>query len=195
MKNYKFCLNNYSMKHIFLILLFVFFMSSLTACYEKPEFPNAPSISFDKIEKFTVQDAATLATKDSVILTVSFQDGDGDLGLAVGDTLAPYQFFNEDGSINFNYTNHKVKVFIQQGETFVPFELPDAELGYDGRFQPLFEEGKSNPLEGTLSRRLNFSHNTFAPNTVMKFEVQIMDRALNLSNVIETDTVVIRATP
>jgi len=182
------------MKNTLIILLFGL-LSSLSACYEKPDFPNAPTITFDKIEKFTVQDAATLATKDSIIISINFQDGDGDLGLAIGDTLSPYQFFNDDGSINFNYTNHKVSVFIQEGETFVPFILPNAELGYDGRFQPLFEEGKSNPLEGTLRRRLNFSHNNFAPNTVMKFEVQIMDRALNLSNVVETDTVVIRASP
>jgi len=174
------------------ISLFLF----LGACYEKPDFPLAPSISVDEnsLSKITEEDPNTLSMQDVITISINFRDGDGDLGLDEEDIVSPslFQEFNQDGTFNENSRNYKLKVFFKQGENFVPFPLPDPILGFNGRFQRLNEVDKATPLEGVLNHEVIFRHNVIAPNTLLKFEVQIMDRALNLSNVTETDTIRVR---
>ncbi|NJO02814.1 MAG: hypothetical protein HC880_15040 [Bacteroidia bacterium] len=79
------------------------------------------------------------------------------------------------------------------------FVGPDEELGagFSGRFEPLFEDDKPNPIEGTISAKLDFLHDPegeLEPNTILFFRVQIQDRDLNLSNEVATDTILIRET-
>ena len=63
--------------------------SLLLGCYDAPYFPEEPSISFNQIEFVEVDGAA-----DSLILTFNFEDGDGDLGLAIDEVYPPYHIFN-----------------------------------------------------------------------------------------------------
>ena len=58
-------------------------------CYDAPYFPEEPAISFNQIEFVEVDGAA-----DSLILTFNFEDGDGDLGLAIDEVYPPYHIFN-----------------------------------------------------------------------------------------------------
>lgn len=175
----------------FFILAFIFFIavSVATSCYQKPEFANAPMISNPVLTSSVIVDC-TLVKSDIVRIKVDFQDGDGDLGLNASDNQAP---FNEPraGETNFYYTNYKLKVFRQQGTTFVPFTLPDPNLTYDQRFPRLGEPNRVSPIQGTLSNRVAFVQTGLAPNTVIKFRIQVIDRALNTSNEIETDTITI----
>ena len=61
----------------------------LLGCYDAPYFPEEPAISFNQIEFVEVDGAA-----DSLILTFNFEDGDGDLGLAIDEVYPPYHIFN-----------------------------------------------------------------------------------------------------
>lgn len=65
----------------------MFFMS---ACFETEEFPNTPQISFQDV-RFVDTDAL-----DSLVLSFTFQDGDGDIGLtnSFDDLATPYQIFD-----------------------------------------------------------------------------------------------------
>ncbi len=71
------------------------------ACYTPPEFPVEPSISFNTI---AFKKGATQFDPDTLILTINFRDGDGDLGLQSQgpDTGEPYNalwyFTKNDGS-------------------------------------------------------------------------------------------------
>jgi len=51
---------------------------ALNACFKAPEFPITPEITFNDI---VFKDVSGLATADTLILTINFKDGDGDLGL------------------------------------------------------------------------------------------------------------------
>ena len=62
---------------------------SLLGCYDAPYLSDEPAISFNLIE-FVVVDGAA----DSLILTFNFEDGDGDLGLAIDEVYPPYHTFN-----------------------------------------------------------------------------------------------------
>ena len=52
----------------------------MSACLKTEEFPKEPHIDFKSYTRSTDYDK----------LTISFTDGDGDIGLDQGDTLAPY---------------------------------------------------------------------------------------------------------
>jgi hypothetical protein len=59
-------------------ILFCFLMSTISACFEAPDFDIVPTISFKKIE---FKEVPGTGTSDSLILYLDFKDGDGDLGL------------------------------------------------------------------------------------------------------------------
>jgi hypothetical protein len=72
-----------------------------TSCYQAPEFANEPEISFNNI---VFSKGSGELEPDSLILTINFKDGDGDLGLRSegADTREPYNdlwyFIKEDGT-------------------------------------------------------------------------------------------------
>lgn len=157
-------------------LLIIFFASS---CLVEPKYPSEPSIKFNSVNLYY---DPSIDIKDSIGISIDFQDGDGDLGLNKEDTVGNPDFFNF-------YINILVKN--ESGE-FEEFEIPDG-LVLHGRFPRLDESGKAKPLEGTITYYQNMSagfHGTFSEKTI-KFKVKIIDRALNESNVIETDSLLI----
>lgn len=76
---------------IFCITIFV------TSCFDPPEFPTVPEISFKDIEFYDNDNSV----KDSLVLYIDFKDGDGDLGLSQMQNDSPYHavnYFLENGS-------------------------------------------------------------------------------------------------
>ena len=65
-------------KYLSGIIIAILIMVIISACFKAPEFANEPSISFNSI---IFKKGATDLDPDSLIVTVNFQDGDGDLGL------------------------------------------------------------------------------------------------------------------
>lgn len=109
--------------------LFIFFvsLSLLYGCFSPPEFPNEPIINFEDIG-FVRGDQVTL---DSLILTIYFTDGDGDLGLSPNEISPPYNdlfaFNRDDGSGRFiTYTER----FTPPWDTLPAYEFPYNCLNY-----------------------------------------------------------------
>lgn len=188
------------------IISFIFLAGLSTGCFDQPSFPVEPFIEFEEIfiTERVVQPGG--GRQDRLTIRIKFQDGDGDLGLEEfervdEDTLIlsnglPYPFQQNipqpnDGFVtNAFFSNYFVDVLRQEGETFVPVEFPSPLLTFTGGFQQLFEEGaEEGPLEGTIDYRIIITPFTFQESDLLKFRIQIADRALNLSNVIETDTI------
>ena len=71
------------MNRLLIVIIYLF----LSNCLPKEEFSNIPSISFDKIEYVK---SSNNINQDSINLTISFTDGDGDLGLSNDDINFPY---------------------------------------------------------------------------------------------------------
>jgi hypothetical protein len=67
------------------------------SCFDPPEFPNVPEIAFDKIEFYDG------AETDSLVLYITFKDGDGNLGLSGQDLLHISAPFN---NLTFYQTNN-----------------------------------------------------------------------------------------
>ncbi|MFT5886678.1 MAG: hypothetical protein ACI9IP_003146 [Arcticibacterium sp.] len=163
------------------IAVFLGILVVMSSCFKEPDFSFTPEISFDSINSVVRLDPFIGATKDSVIITIKFKDGDGDLGVNLGED----QIDTVGGKTDFNYllTN-----FRKVNGSFLKFESSEVSSGY---FPKLLYEEKPGAIEGKLNYSYDFIH-AFTPKLdTLKFEVQIKDRAGNFSNVIETDEIVL----
>jgi len=69
-------------------LLLFLIMALVTSCFNEPKFSIIPSIEFGSL---VYKPAANSQSLDSLILTISFKDGDGDLGLDSTDKYSPFE--------------------------------------------------------------------------------------------------------
>ncbi|GAB3638575.1 hypothetical protein GCM10027422_41650 [Hymenobacter arcticus] len=169
----------------------------LSSCLKAPEYPTTPSISFNRVEVRRTNFANPQQQPiDSMFITINFQDGDGDLGLTEAESkVAPYAF---PSLFNNNYFIEPVVKDPKSGKFFTPIDpatgKPLLMGSYNGRFDhpSTLTDGKAAPLKGTLTRTIGFGYgDVFTAGQVVRFDVSIADRALHLSNVIRTDSIVI----
>ncbi|NOT76782.1 MAG: hypothetical protein HOP08_17795 [Cyclobacteriaceae bacterium] len=69
------------------LILFMVVAVLMGSCFDPPEYSNTPVISYVKT---VYKDASNPSLNDSLIVSVTFKDGNGDLGLNDPDTLDPY---------------------------------------------------------------------------------------------------------
>jgi hypothetical protein len=140
------------------------------ACLGKPQYSKEPHIeyvSFEKINNGTDID-------DEGILTISYTDGDGDLG----------NLNEKDSAVNY-FIIYQEK---QNGIYITPAELIDNLNASLPRF--VFSDKKQS-IDGTIERRLNFN-NFFSTFDTIRFECWLVDRAKNESNHIFTPEIVVQ---
>jgi len=164
----------------------------MLACTSEPDFSYVPSISFNSIQLLTTEKQGLLgiSKKDSVIITVDFQDGDGDLGFTP-EELAKLKKTTGDSLQTFI-----VDVLVSKNGKFVKSN-PKEKFG--GNVPIRFKQGsKAGPIEGTIDYSALFEYNVFqgiplltGKRDTVKFEIQIKDRALNASNKVETTPIII----
>jgi len=80
--------------------IFTFFIL-LSGCFSPPEFSNIPNIDYESVvfKRGTV--TAGVST-DTLILSINFRDGDGDIGLAADETDPPFhstEYFIENNGV------------------------------------------------------------------------------------------------
>lgn len=169
-----------SIKHMKAFIFFVLISLGLSSCFKDPSFDFKPNISFKSIKKFNVLDQILGAKKDSIVISINFKDGDGDLGLN-SEEIAK--------AANLQQFNYVVKPFrISKGKT-TAFEPKEPYSGFFLRFK---NDDKKEPLEGTLGYKIDVftAFWPFKKDTV-KYEIYIRDRAGNISNTIETTPIII----
>lgn len=145
---------------------------SFTGCLKTEEFPKEPHVEFKSYD----------AGADPARLTISFTDGDGDIGLGQGDTLAPFQ----PGSpwfYNF-YVDYYRKV---NGS----WELQTFDLPLYYRVPVITPTGQNKSLQGDIAVDIAHAVLPQIPGDTVKFGIHIADRALHLSNTVFSDAVVV----
>lgn len=172
---------------------------ALGGCLKAPDYAVEPVIAFESIALRSFPRPPEPRT-DSVRVTVSFKDGDGDLGLGgkfgvPADTTYPYNF-NKRGPRNRFYENYFIEPFRKNRSTGMFEKLPASAAsvsGYNGRYPRLTAaDTKPAPLKGTISRDFSFALlSPFFPGDEVRFEVTIADRALHESNTITTSSIII----
>jgi len=167
------------------------------SCNSLPDLSNSPKITYKSL-RFV---KGTNTVFDTMYLTLEFEDGNGDLGLESAETTGNFTLFKSDGSINENHYNMLIRPFIKAKgakeftEKFL-CDNPPCPNNYNGRFPRLLFDGTEKPMKGELVYNFissNFGYDNLGiADSVVRFEIFIRDRALNKSNTITTDTVLIK---
>lgn len=184
-------------KAIFFICAILLTGCLVTSCDLIPDFSRQPSISFKGITPFRLNSPL----RDSLIITISFQDGDGNLGLSAQDVNPP---FNADTTVNGQrqanpfFFNYHISTFKKMNGSFVLAEFATPNFNFNGRFPVLKPDGESGPIEGELDYSVrieppqSFINERFIQvGDTLQFEIFIYDRDLKKSNTVRTSEVVV----
>lgn len=156
---------------------------TMNSCLKPVSYPDEPelqSVSYTKMG-------------DSLLISIEFTDGDGDVGLNQGDTLSPY----DPGS--FYHYNLYIEYFEMMNGEWVKGRLdpagnnfPTADtINFQYRIKNLTPVGQNKTLRGTINVTIEapyynpISHH----NDSIKYRVSLIDRALNISNLLETELI------
>src|SRR5688572_22865673 len=154
-------------KSIFAFVIFplmaLFFLNS---CSDEDTFPITPEIDFKTLEIIP-----NVAGNDSVVLTFTFTDGDGDIGSPEYDTLS------RDVYVTF---------YEMKNGVFVKYDDPNDAFNY--RIPFLIPRGNNKSLTGDI--RINIDYNIAQPNDTVYYELYMTDRAKHQSNTIVTTTII-----
>ena len=170
----------HNMKRFKWRLIVIFFsVLVLSACIKQEHYPIIPQIQFQQF--ITVFDTGKFAVKG--ILSISYTDGDGDLGLSNGDTLPPY---DTSGQYYYNYVitfKNKVNGIYKKIDLDPPFSarIPILNPDYPGK-----------AIKGAIIDTINLGLIPHPGYDTILFEAFLYDRALNKSNVISTPDIILR---
>lgn len=159
--------------------LFFFGVAALViGCIEPPDFSDTPEISSPTVQSYPTFDDFSQIPKDSVVITVQFKDGDGDLG-EVPEA--------RNDTVNYpDWGNYELKTYRFVNGKFEYVEMPVLNRLF---FPRLKDDDKKSPLEGKLDFSQSFLRSRNTRMTPVKFSIRIRDRKKNVSNVVETDTI------
>jgi hypothetical protein len=174
------------------LLLSLLTLVGLASCVKEPEFSATPAINFESIQKITKTSNDGFGGKakiDSVIMSIRFEDGDGDLGITAAEIKANSKYKD--------FRNFEVDVMLRKNGKFVPVTF-SPKLGglMNFQFRP---DQKPGPIEGSIAYSTQFVYAFFKgysplfteKNDTLKFQISIRDKAFHQSNVVETDPIVI----
>lgn len=142
-------------------VLFTFFIS----CEKFEEYPIEPHIEYNDFAVVRNQEG-----KDSLgLISISYTDGDGDIGLKASDTLPPYQ------------ANFFISIYGLIKDTL--HKIPNTNFYY--RIPVLTPNSASKAIKGTIEVEIElYKTIPFLDPDTVAFEMYIMDRALHKSNVV-----------
>jgi len=155
----------------FLITILLTIALLFSSCIKKDNFPPQPKIEF--IEFNAIRD-------DSATCTISFQDGDGDIGALEGE--------NTKNLFLYYYIKNKVTGEFELGDADTTTAKIDTIL-YDHQVPNLTPVGQNKSLEGEIL--VKFSNIYFFPkDKVFKYRIFLFDRAGNKSNEVFTKEII-----
>ncbi|HIP37424.1 MAG TPA: hypothetical protein EYG85_11280 [Crocinitomix sp.] len=160
------------------IFSYLFILITVSSCFKKEEYPIEPKITFDNF----------IIIGDSATLSFNFTDGDGDIGLAPSDTLAPY---NPNSEFYYNIYLHYYEKDDSQG-WIEGTDIQGDPLIFKYRIKPIEFKGKSKGIKGVIEIDMGtLYYNIFSNQSdTIKYSIQLIDRALNKSNLIYTNEII-----
>lgn len=169
-------------------VLFLALTLGLSACFTEPEFSNTPVIRFQQLYKITKPASADRRTprRDSVVITIAGEDGDGDLGedIQLDSVRIRRTVFAKE-----TWGNYELKTFQLVNGKYEELILTDYQKLF---FPRLYRNDKRGPVEITnLDFGSIFPYTNNVRLVTVKFTLKIRDRALRESNTIETDTITV----
>jgi len=151
-----------------------FFGAALTwsGCLPEPNFPDEPLITFQSFD---------LTPGGGRELVIGFSDGDGNVGLAQGDTLAPFcPACEHHQNLKCEYQEWRDTAWVEIGLNSDAGQIP-----FYYRVPPVAPTGQNPAQSGTIAIDMNSWYLNSAYDS-MRFRIQLFDRDLNASNEVFT---------
>ncbi len=159
------------------LILLIPILAGLTGCIKEEQYPVEPKIVFESF--ITRRD---ISGKDSSgVITISYTDGDGNIGLFAWDTVEPRKY------------NFYLKFMELVNNQLVEVKPVDSTLTFNARIPILTPAGRNKNIKGdiTMNLELYFARQILKSDTIA-FEIYIKDRDLNESNMVETPLFIIK---
>jgi len=153
------------------LILIIPLLAGLTGCIKEEQYPLEPHIEFGGFAT-----AKDVSGKDSLgAITISYTDGDGNIGLFAWDTVEPRKY------------NFYLKFLQYVNNELVEVIPVDTSVNFNARIPLLTPAGRNKNIKGdiTMYLELYFARQILLSDTIA-FEIFIKDRDLNISNVVET---------
>ena len=166
------------MKYLRFLPIILFLALSFNGCKKPDEFPLVPFIEFKSI--YSEKDAQGF--DQNVYVTISFTDGDGDIGYHSRESGLNDAIFDDPSSQYYN--NFIVKTFILQNGIWNTIDTP-----VSARIPYLTPEGPNKALRGEISRE--FALPIALVQDTLRYDIFIYDRSLNQSNTITTSPIIL----
>jgi len=151
------------------LILLIPLLVGISGCVKEDVYPIIPHIDYAGFA--TMRD---VLGKDSIgVVTISYTDGDGNIGLFPWDTLPPrkYNYF-----LNLYQYIDGVPVLV------IPV---DSSLTFNARIPNLTPVGRNKNIKGNIANTLELYYARQALKSgIISFEIYIEDRDLNKSNVV-----------
>ena len=171
----------------------LFLVLAALSCQKPVEYPIEPKVEY---QGFTYLFDADSTFSGEGVVSFSYTDGDGDLGLDDSDTIYPFGFHDAHYyNLVIDYLKCVNGVFVKTPllSPHVPTSPADTLVLYDtvtfnARFKRLRDSEEPKAISGTMDYKLTV-RNPLSPNDTIKFEIHILDRALHESNVIQTEAI------
>jgi hypothetical protein len=171
------------MKALSTQLLSLFLLALMGSCIQEPEFSTVPTLTSSSVRQLEVTDAFTQNKKDSVIISLAFRDGDGNLGITSDE------FGGKTDDKRFQgKSNYEVRAYRRVKGVFTPVEFEQPLATY---FFPLRRDGKAGPIEGTLEFSQDYLPTNSRIRDTLRFDVRILDRDFQASNWLETQPFIV----
>ena len=154
---------------------------AMTACKDEEDLPDEPVINSIDFRQ------------DSKELVINFTDGDGNFGLPSEMVDPPFQAWEDssNGIINRYHNNLWLEVYVREQGVYQLLEV-DNDYGFDFRIPELTPKGQNKQLRVTATYDLAFDleaiamTNTLNYGDTLRFDVVLVDRDLNESNMAES---------
>lgn len=161
--------------------------TAMFSCQKPVEYPVEPKIAYEGFT-YLINEDSTFTGEG--IVSFSYTDGDGDLGLDDSDTLPPFGFHDA------HYYNMVIDYMKCVNGEFVKTPLlswnPQTQsydtVTFNARFRRLRDTDEPKAISGKMDYQITVQ-NPLSPDDTIKFEIRILDRALHESNVIQTDAI------
>lgn len=160
---------------------------AVCSCQKPVEYPLEPHIAY---EGFTYLLNADSTFSGEGIVSFTYTDGDGDLGLDDSDTLPPFGFHDAHyynmivdylKCVNGTYVKTPLLSWNAQTQTY-------DTVTFNARFRRLRDSEEPKAISGKMEYKLTVQ-NPLSPNDTIKFEIRVVDRALHESNTIQTEAI------
>lgn len=161
------------------ILLGIILISTF-ACMDDDDYPVIPFIEYKGFYKYYNQENQLTEG----VFVITFTDGDGDIGLDASDTLPP---FEPGGDYFYNFI---IDLYKKKDGNYEKVVFPDTTFSYNSRIPKVNFDGNSKAIKGELEYTFNLQlMKQFLDSDTIMIETFIYDRALNKSNVIQSDDI------